>query len=114
MQFVKHFPRSSLILFSKIMKLVTMLIDEAGKEFNLKFPLSRIQRSSLNLEILENLEGFEGRLQGDFNSSYIGPYMGPFDQNKVLRLSSQLTKSEFYFDKYTQFIHSEHFKCKSF
>ena len=96
------------------MKLVTLLIDEAGKEFNLQFPLSRIQRSSSNLNILEHLEGFEGRLQRDFNSSYIGPYMGPYDQNKVLKLSSQLTSSELDFEKYTQFIHSEHFKCKSF
>ena len=96
------------------MKLVTLLIDENGKDFSLKFHLSRIQRNFSNLKVSENFEGFEGRIQREFNSSCIGPYMGPYDQNKVLSLSSQLIGANFDFNKYTQFIHSEHLECKSF
>ena len=96
------------------MKLVTLIIDENGKDFSLKFPLSRIQRNLSNIKVSKNFEGFEGRVQRDFNSSFIGPCMGPYDQNKVLSLSSQLVGTDLDFNKYTQFIHPEHLKCKSF
>ena len=59
------------------------------------------------------LESIESRIQREFNSIRMGPYMGPYDPNKVLILSSHLTKSDVDFNNRNQFINSEHFKFKS-
>ena len=106
-----HIPRSSDI---DSMKLVTLIIDENEMEFSLRFPLSRIQRDFSNLNIKKKFDEFEGRIQNEYNSSCVGPYMGPYDQHKALSLKSQLVSSDLDFEKYTNFIHPDNLKCKTF
>ena len=64
-------PRSSGI---DALKLLAVIIDKNETEFSLQFPLSRIQRDFSNLHVNQILEGFDGRLQRDYNSSCVGPY----------------------------------------
>ena len=104
-------PRSSGI---DPMKLLAVIIDKNNTEFSLRFPLSRIQRDLSNLQVNHVLEGFDGRLQREYNYNCVGPYMGPYDQNKALPLSCQLSASSLDFDKYTQFIHPENQSCQIF
>ena len=56
----------------------------------------------------------EQRIQNDYNSCPVGPFMGPYDQHKSLNLSSQLETSDLDFARYTEFIHPEHVQCKRF
>ena len=65
-------PRSSGI---DALKLLAVIIDKNETEFSLQFPLSRIQRDFSNLHVNQVLEGFDGRLQRDYNSSCVGPYI---------------------------------------
>ena len=103
-------PRSSGIDAMKL-----LAVNKNETEFSLQFPLSRIQRDRSNLRVNQVLEGFDGRLQKDYNSScVVGPYMGPSDQNKALPLSCQLSESCLDFDQYTQFIHPENLSCQTF
>ena len=90
-----HIPRSSNI---DSMKRVTLIIDENEIEFSLRFPLSRIQRDLSNLKIQKKFDEFEGRIQKEYNSSCVGPYMGPYDQHKALALKSQLASSDLDFE----------------
>jgi hypothetical protein len=63
---------------------------------------------------MSNLDGFEGTLQKEYNSSCVGPYMGPYDQHKSLHLNCQLAASDLDYNQYTSFIHHEEFHCKTF
>ena len=71
----------------------------------LKFPQSRSTRESSNLKINENMSGFQGRIQKEYNAHPVGRYMGPYDQNKKLELKIQLPSSNLDFRKYTEFYH---------
>ena len=96
------------------MKLVTLIIDKDEMEFSLRFPLSRIMRDVSNLNVQKAFDGLEGRIQADFNSSCVGPYMGPYDQHESLGLKSQLAESDMDFERYTHFIHPEELDCRRF
>jgi hypothetical protein len=110
-EIVIHVPKSS---GYDTLKLVTLLIDENEQEFSLRFPISRIERDFSSLTDMSNLDGFEGTLQKEYNSSCVGPYMGPYDQHKSLHLNCQLAASDLDYNQYTSFIHHEEFHCKTF
>ena len=79
----------------------------------LRLPLCRVsQRDEIaNLTILD---GFEGRIQMEYNKNPMGPYMGPYDQAETLPLSIQLPQSKMTYDKYVHFCHDGDSLCKSF
>ena len=54
------------------------------------------------------------RIQNDFNSCPVGPFIGPYDQHKSLNLRCQLATPDLDFDQYTEFILPEHVQCKRF
>ena len=76
-------------------------------------PICRVsRRDSLSNPI--SLDGFEGRLQMEYNKNPMGPYMGPYDQAEVLPLSVQLPQSDMTYSQYVQFCHDGDSDCKSF
>ena len=75
------------------------------KQFVLSFPKSRLNRDLANVELKENMSGFNGRIQRDYNHHPVGQYVGPYDQNENLDLSLQLPNSNLNFSKYTEFQH---------
>ena len=97
------------------LKLVTLIVDsEKGESFTLKLPLSRIHRKFDNSEVCPTLDGFEQRLQTQYNSCPVGKFAGPYDQNESLPLNLQLPGADIDFDQYTQFRHSESVPCRTF
>ena len=108
---IADIPRSSGI---DVMKLLALIIDDNGEEYSLEFPLSRVARDFSKLTVTEVLEGFNGRIQNEYNSNCVGPYMGSYDQNESLHLNVQLSATNLDFEKYTEFIHSEKLSCQSF
>jgi uncharacterized C2H2 Zn-finger protein len=92
------------------LKVVTS-INHSDKSVNLKFPKSRQGRDSHNNSIKQvQQKGFRGRIQTEYNQHPVGKYMGPYDQNKKLRLSAQLPKSKLDFKAYSEFSHDGN-KC---
>lgn len=88
-----------------------------GGQLVLSMPESRITRetcSTEDLAVSEHLVGFKGRIQKEYNTDPIGPYMGPFDQSKQLSLKLQLPQSELSYRRYTEFRHEETVGCQSF
>ena len=88
-----------------------------GPATKLSLPESRETRKSVsndNLIVSENLEGFKGRIQMEYNTDPIGPYMGPFDQHADLPMKLQLPLSSLSFDSYTEFVHDEEGICQNF
>ena len=104
-------PSSSVI---DALKLATLIVDvDTDKEYFLKLPLSRLsRRMNSNLKLTESLNGFDGRIQNEYNISPVGQYMGSFDQNEALKLEIQLPESKLNFDGYTQFRHPDNISCK--
>ena len=49
----------------------------------------------------------------EYNFHPVGQYMGPYDQNKKLKLSAQLPKSNLDFKTYTEFSHDSG-KCYAY
>jgi hypothetical protein len=97
------------------LKLATLIVDlDTDTEYLLTLPLSRLSRDPSNLKISEGFNGFEGRIQTEYNSSPVGPYMGSFDQSEELRLDIQLPDSNLDFDGYTQFRHPKNVPCKTY
>ena len=89
------------------LKITTRIIDKK-KKMNIDFslPKCRLNRPLNNLEIEEKLTGFQGRIQVQYNRHPVGQYMGPFDQNKNIKLNAQLPDSELDYTGYTEFQHS--------
>ena len=81
------------------------IIVKKNKSLRIKFPKSRTNRQHINLEIKENLSGLFGRVQKEYNRHPVGKYMGPYDQNRNLKLNIQLPDSDLDFESYTEFIH---------
>ena len=76
------------------------------EKLTLSFPDSRSNRDIADqIVIPEQMAGFEGRIQKEYNTHPIGKYMGPYDQNKKLKLKVQLPQSKFDFKQYTEFHH---------
>ena len=74
-----------------VLKLEALITDvKTGEVFALKFPVSRVGRNFSNLNIVEVLDGFNGRIQAEYNANPVGPYVGPYDQNENLKLNLQL------------------------
>ena len=84
---------------------VVTRINQSDKFFNLHFPKSRQSRDTQNSTKQVKYEGFRGRIQMEYNFHPVGQYMGPYDQNKKLKLSAQLPKSNLDFKTYTEFSH---------
>ena len=51
----------------------------------------------ISTDIQEEMTGFHGRVQKEYNSHPVGKYMGPYDQNKNLSLKIQLPESNLNF-----------------
>ena len=75
------------------------------EQLRLSFPKSRLNRDLSNIEIKQNMDGFQGRIQKEYNNHPVGPYVGPYDLNEKLKLSLQLPDSDLDFSKYTKFQH---------
>ena len=88
----------------KELKIDTLIVKK-HKSLRFKFPKSRTNRRQINLEIKENLSGLFGRVQKEYNRHPVGKYMGPYDQNRNLKLNIQLPDSDLDFESYTEFIH---------
>ena len=98
-----------------VLKIETHISDERNDEIvGLHFPNSRIERKFSDLNKIDALGGFNGRVQEEYNTNPVGQYMGPYDQNKDLKLSVQLPKSDLDFDKYTEFRHLDSAACRVF
>ena len=97
------------------LKLVTTITEKnTGNTLILYFPISRKERDVTKLEINEHLQGFHGRLQTQYNYCIVGPFAGPYDQNKCLPLSIQIPGTDLNYDEYTSFRHSDEVSCKKF
>ena len=91
-------------IFNNQLKIETE-IRTNGKQFLLSFPKSRLNRDLANVKVKENMSGFQGRIQKDYNHHPVGQYVGPYDQTENLDLSLQLPHSNIDFSKYTEFQH---------
>ena len=92
-------------IFNQKLKVETNLRCKDEK-LTLSFPDSRSNRDIADqIVIPEHMAGFEGRIQKEYNTHPIGKYMGPYDQNKKLKLKVQLPQSKFDFKQYTEFHH---------
>ena len=65
------------------------------------------------IDIIEEMTGFKGRIQKEYNAHPVGKYMGPYDQNKNLKLKIQIPNSKIDFKKYTDFHHDTN-QCFNF
>ena len=101
---------------SECLKVKTeIIINNSSEKFDLRFPKSRANRRNFPPKIIsESFKGFRGRIQEEYNSSPVGPYEGPFDQNPLIPLSAQLTKSKLSHEQYINFCHSQTVQCKIF
>ena len=92
---------------AKQLKIKTKIVNKKeGSDMELIFPKSRLNRDHDETEIEEKMDGFLGRIQVEYNNHPVGQYMGPYDQNKDLKLSVQLPDSDLDYLKYTEFNHS--------
>ena len=92
----------------------TMKDNKKGETFELSFPQSRIERDFSKLKNVETFSGSKEKIQEEYNKNPVGQYVGPYDQNKKLKLRTQLPNSELEFDSYTEFRHSENASCAVF
>ena len=61
------------VMETKVLKVSTELLDECSQEiFPLRFPISR-KEINKNMNIEHQFEGFERRIQNEYNRSPIGP-----------------------------------------
>ena len=99
----------------KQLKIKTTIVNKKKRsDIELTFPRSRLNRDHEGNEDMEDkLDGFLGRIQVEYNNHPVGQYMGPYDQNRNLKLNIQLPDSDLNFLKYTEFNHSGD-KCYKF
>ena len=91
----------------KQLKIKGTLIDkQKGGNIDLSFPEGRLNRVFKHVGIEEKLGGFHGRVQSEYNKHPVGQYMGPYDQNKDLKLNIQLPYSDLEYSNFTEFHHS--------
>ena len=89
----------------KQLKLETQIRMKSKEQFRLSFPKSRKNRDLSSVAIKQNMDGFQGRIQMEYNNHPVGPYVGPYDQNEKLDLCVQLPDSDLDFSDYTEFQH---------
>jgi hypothetical protein len=100
---------------SEFLKLETEIDIQSEERFRLRLPMSRIDHRGGRALICGHVfEGFNGRIQEEYNCSPVGPYEGPYDQDPQIPLFAQLSKSKLNYDKYTNFSHPEKIQCKIF
>ena len=87
---------------------------ETQTSYMLSFPKSRCARVFSLEENVDPLHGFERRVQIEYNSCPVGPFVGPFDQNESLNLNLQLPNSNLTFEEYSEFVHPKNVQCKEF
>lgn len=98
----------------KKLRVETVVTDKkVGDRIHLHFPNSRIMRDHSKVLLNEKLSAFEGRVQMEYNEHPVGQYMGPFDQNKELKLNLQLPNTDLDYQSYTEFQHDGD-KCFQF
>ena len=95
--------------YEKQLKLKTTTVNKHGSLI-LSFPISRSNRQQSSKDTKEDMVGFHGRVQKEFNGHPVGRYMGPYDQNQNLELKIQLPHSNLDFKSYTEFQHDGN-KC---
>ena len=62
-----------------VLKIETHISDERNDEIvGLHFPNSRIERKFSDLNKIDALGGFNGRVQEEYNTNPVGQYMGPY------------------------------------
>ena len=109
--------RSKSNVGTAFLKCHVLVKTEDGSDVSLSLPESRQTRECVpqeDLELLEHLAGFKGRIQGEYNTDPIGPYMGPFDQSESLPLRIQLPLSRLNYRNYTEYRHDESTVCGSY
>ena len=82
------------------------------QQFELSFPRSRNTNSREGIELFVESDKDKRSVQFEYNSSPIGPYMGPYDQSDCIPLNAQLSDSNLNFKQYTQFNHAHDVLCK--
>ena len=86
------------------LKTETEMVDKTNSvKVSLSLPKSRRNRKTLEIE--QMMSGFNGRIQQEYNLHPVGQYMGPYDQNRNLKLDIQLPEANLDFEKYTEFCH---------
>ena len=90
---------------SHTLKVETRIIVPDGEEIDFRFPVCRISRDLSKLEDVQELEGFHGRIQAEYNCDPVGQFAGPYDQNEKLDLKLQLPDADMNFEQYTEFQH---------
>ena len=88
--------------------------EKSDEKYFLRMPVSRIDHSRKTLNLTHMFNGFNGRVQKDYNDSPVGPFEGPFDQDPGVPLAAQLPKNNLSYAKYTNFTHLENLSCKIF
>ena len=103
-------------LESNVLKVKTEIFcGESHEKFKIRMPRSRINRKGFKVEEIEHqYKGFKKRIQDTYNTSPVGCYEGPYDQNSLISLSAQLPKSKLNFKDYTSFLHPQKSQCKRF
>ena len=81
----------------KQLKLETQIRMKSKEHFKLSFPKSRLNRDLSNIPVKQNMNGFQGRIQKEYNNHPVGLYVGPYDQNEKLELCVQLPDSDLIF-----------------
>ena len=101
---------------TKFIQCETFVENQNGENFRISLPESRVDRSSFSLDIRERFEDstWMFRVQKEYNSSPVGPYVGPYDQSECVPLSAQLCKSDLNYARYTEFIHDDEVDCHTF
>lgn len=98
-----------------VLKTETNIEDHGRQEsFKLSFPRSRSVRVFSNLKDIDLLDGFEGRVQKEYNECPVGSYVGPYDQNESLSLSLQLPNSNLDYENYSEFVHPQNVSCRHY
>ena len=90
------------------------MCEYTGEKFNLRMPVSRVDHSEKSLNLMHTFNGFNRRVQIEYNESPVGPFEVPYDQDPQVPLAAQLPKSHLSFSKYTHFLHSGKTTCKIF
>ena len=97
-----------------VLKCSTICSDQT---FVLHFPQSRQSKEKVTFETFDSNDEFDNlkrTLQSEYNSSPVGPYMGPYDQSDCIPMKAQLADSTLDFELYTHFSHDPSFDCKKF
>lgn len=90
----------------KLLELETCIkTAKDSNDLKLFFPKSRLSRDFSKIVGIDNLDGFHGRIQKEYNEHSVGQFMGPYDQHEKLNLCVQLPESKLDYRGYMEFRH---------